>query len=257
MKPGTSAVKTALVTGGAKGIGRGVALTLAAAGFDVVISYRGSKKEAAETVEALRALGGRAAMLQADVTVPEEAERLVQGAHTQFLEQGGSGPGSSGPSGGGLGVLVNNVGNYVHKPLPELELAEWHEMFDSNLHSTYYTCRAALPIMRSAGYGRIVNIGYAGAQHLLARPGILPYAIAKAGVIALTVAIAKAEAGTGVSANVVSPGVIETSVSKPLREIPAGRLGTVQELSAEVLHFVQASDYLTGQITEVAGGWNL
>ena len=247
MTPGTSAVKTALVTGGAKGIGRGIALTLAAAGFDVVISYRGSRQEAAETVEALRALGGRAAILQADVTVPEEAEKLVHGAHTQFLEQGG----------GGLGVLVNNVGNYVHKPLPELELAEWHEMFDSNLHATYYTCRAALPIMRAARYGRIVNIGYAGAQHLLARPGILPYAIAKAGVIALTVAIAKAEAGTGVSANVVSPGVIETSVSKPLREIPAGRLGTVQELSAEVLHFVQASDYLTGQITEVAGGWNL
>ncbi|WP_456829595.1 SDR family NAD(P)-dependent oxidoreductase [Deinococcus sp. UYEF24] len=245
------------MTGGAKGIGRGIALTLAAAGFDVVISYRGSKKEAAETVDALRALGGRADMLQADVTVPEEAERLVQGAHTQFLKQDGSVPGGGGPSGGGLGVLVNNVGNYVHKPLEELELAEWHEMFDSNLHSTYYTCRAALPIMRSAGYGRIVNIGYAGAQHLLARPGILPYAIAKAGVIALTVAIAKAEAGTGVSANVVSPGVIETSVSKPLREIPAGRLGTVAELSAEVLHFVQASDYLTGQIAEVAGGWNL
>ncbi|WP_407571235.1 bifunctional dihydropteridine reductase/dihydrofolate reductase TmpR [Deinococcus altitudinis] len=247
MTPKPSAVRTALVTGGAKGIGRGIALTLAAAGFDVVISYRGSKQEATETVEALRALGGRAAMLRADVTVPEEAERLVQGAHALFLSQGGA----------GLGVLVNNVGNYVHKPLAELQLAEWHEMFDSNLHATYYTCRAALPIMRAAGYGRIVNIGYAGAQHLLARPGILPYAIAKAGVIALTAAIAKTEAGTGISANVVSPGVIETSVSKPLREIPAGRLGTVQELSAEVLHFVQASDYLTGQIAEVAGGWNL
>jgi 3-oxoacyl-[acyl-carrier protein] reductase len=238
--------RTALVTGGAKGIGRGIALTLAAAGFDVVISYRASREEAAETVEALRTLGGRAAMLQADVTVPEEAKKLVQAAHAQFQAQGS-----------GLGVLVNNVGNYVHKPLEELALTEWHEMFDSNLHSAYYTCLAALPIMRSAHYGRIVNIGYAGAQHLLARPGILPYAIAKAGVIALTVAIAKAEAGTGISANVVSPGVIETSVSKPLREIPAGRLGTVQELADEVLHFVQASDYVTGQITEVAGGWNL
>ena len=241
------ATKTALVTGAARGIGRGIALTLAASGFIVVIQYRSSEADARETVRMLEALGGRAAMLKADVTVPEEAAGLVQAAHERFLAAGG----------GGLGVLVNNVGNYVHKPLAELQLAEWHEMFDSNLHATYYTCRAALPIMRAAGYGRIVNIGYAGAQHLLSRPGILPYAIAKAGVIALTTAIAKTEAGSGVSANVVSPGIIETSVSQPVREIPAGRLGTVQELCAEVLHFVQASDYVTGQITEVAGGWNL
>ena len=116
----------------------------------------------------------------------------------------------------GLGVLVNNVGNYVRKPLLELDVSEWHEMFDSNLHSVFYTCRAALPILRAAGYGRIVNIGYAGAQHLLARPGIVPYVIAKSGVIAPDpVAIAKSEAGSGISANVVSPGVIETSVSQP------------------------------------------
>ncbi|WP_424951885.1 bifunctional dihydropteridine reductase/dihydrofolate reductase TmpR [Deinococcus sp.] len=238
--------RTALVTGAARGIGRGIALSLAAAGFDVVIQYRGSRDAAAETVQMIGALGARAAMFQADLRVPAEAEALVQAAHRQFL-----------PEGGGLGVLVNNVGNYVHRPLSELELSEWHEMFDSNLHSTFYTCRAALPIMRPLGHGRIVNIGYAGAQHLLARPGILPYAIAKAGVIALTVAIAKSEAGSGISANVVSPGVIETSVSQPLREIPARRPGTVQELAAEVLHFVQASDYVTGQVTEVAGGWNL
>jgi len=247
VKAGGAKGKTALVTGAARGIGRGVALTLAGAGFDVAISYLGSKDDAAETVGMIEALGARAAMVRADLTVPEEAARLVETAHRQFLEQGGS----------GLGVLVNNVGNYIHKPLDDLEIGEWHAMFDSNLHSAFYTCRAALPILRAGGYGRIVNIGYAGAQHLLARPGILPYVIAKSGVIALTVAIAKAEAGTGISANVVSPGIIETSVSQPVREIPAGRLGTVQELAGEVLRFVQASDYVTGQITEVAGGWNL
>lgn len=238
---------TALVTGAARGIGRGIALSLASAGFDVVIQYLSSRQDAAETVRMISEAGGRAAMLQADLTVSEDAAALVEAAHEQFRAQGGA----------GLGVLVNNVGNYVNRPLAELELAQWHEMFDTNLHATYYTCRAALPIMRAAGYGRIVNLGYAGAQHLLARPAILPYAIAKSGVIALTQAIAKTEAGTGISANVVSPGIIETSVSKPLREIPAGRLGTVHELAAEVLHFVQASDYVTGQITEVAGGWNL
>jgi 3-oxoacyl-[acyl-carrier protein] reductase len=248
----TEPKKTALVTGAARGIGRGIALALASAGFDVVIQYRSSQPDAADTVQMLEALGVRAAMLQAEVTDPTQAEALVLAAHGQFL---GS-PVLEAPA-GGLAVLVNNVGNYINKPLKDLEVNEWHEMFGSNLHSAFYTCRAALPIMRSAGYGRIVNLGYAGAQHLLARPAILPYAIAKAGVIALTVAIAKAEAGSGISANVVSPGIIETSVSQPLREIPAGRLGTVAELAAEVLHFVQASDYVTGQITEVAGGWNL
>ncbi|GGR12017.1 bifunctional dihydropteridine reductase/dihydrofolate reductase TmpR [Deinococcus ruber] len=239
--------RTALVTGAARGIGRGIALSLADAGFDVVIQYLSSEADAAETVQMLRAAGVRADMHRADLTKHDEAAALVQAAHRAFLDGGGL----------GLGVLVNNVGNYVSKPLLELDISEWHEMFDSNLHSTFYTCRAALPIMRAGGYGRIVNIGYAGAQHLLARPGIVPYTIAKSGVIALTLAIAKAEAGSGISANVVSPGVIETSVSQPTREIPAGRLGTVAELSAEVLHFVQASDYVTGQIVDVAGGWNL
>ncbi|ULH15135.1 bifunctional dihydropteridine reductase/dihydrofolate reductase TmpR [Deinococcus sp. KNUC1210] len=239
--------RTALVTGAARGIGRGIALSLAGAGFDVVIQYLSSEADAAETVQLLRAAGVWADLHRADLTNPEEAAGLVEAAHRAFLDEGGL----------GLGVLVNNVGNYVRKPLLELEISEWHEMFDSNLHSTFYTCRAALPIMRAGGYGRIVNIGYAGAQHLLARPGIVPYTIAKSGVIALTLAIAKAEAGSGISANVVSPGVIETSVSQPTREIPAGRLGTVAELSAEVLHFVQASDYVTGQVVDVAGGWNL
>ncbi|WP_425147787.1 bifunctional dihydropteridine reductase/dihydrofolate reductase TmpR [Deinococcus sp.] len=244
--------RTALVTGAARGIGRGIALELAGAGFDVLVQYLGSQADAAETVRLAHERGVRADLYRADLTKPDEAAALVQAAHTRFLE--GSEPG---PENLGLGVLVNNVGNYLRKPVLDLDISEWHEMFDSNLHSAFYTCRAAVPIMRTGGYGRIVNIGYAGAQHLLARPGIVPYVIAKSGVIALTVAIAKSEAGSGISANVVSPGIIETSVSQPTRDIPAGRLGTVQELSAEVLHFVQASDYVTGQVTEVAGGWNL
>lgn len=130
-------------------------------------------------------------------------------------------------------------------------------MLDSNFSATFYTCRAAVPLLRAGGWGRIVNFGYAGAQHLLGRSGIVPYAVAKSGVIVLTRAIARTEAGRGISANVVSPGVIETSVSKPLTEIPAGRLGTVEEIADAVLTFVRASDYVTGQVLEVAGAWNL
>ncbi|WP_309572665.1 SDR family oxidoreductase, partial [Deinococcus sp.] len=156
-----------------------------------------------------------------------------------------------------LGVLVNNVGNYVHAPLLDTTDAEWADMLGSNLTSTFATCQEAAGVMRAAGYGRIVNLGYAGARNILARPGIVPYVIAKAGVLHLTRALAVVLAGTGVSVNAVSPGVIETSVSQPLREIPAGRVGTVHELVDAALGFVRASDYLTGQELEVAGGWNL
>lgn len=240
----------ALVTGGARGIGRGVALALASAGYSVAVQYRSSAGDAAETVRLCREAGGQADAFQADLMSAGEAAALVEWAHTRF--------------GLPLGVLVNVVGNYVHRRWDETTLDEWHDMLGSNLNATFYTCRVAVPLMRgSAGndgapaFGRIVNFGYAGAQHLLARPGVVPYAAAKAGVIALTKAIARTEAKSGISANVVSPGVIETSVSQPLTEIPAGRLGTVAEVVSAVMVFVEGSAYLTGQVLEVAGGWNL
>lgn len=237
----------ALVTGSARGIGRGVALALAGAGYSVAVHYRSSADDAAETVRLCREAGVRADAFQADLTSADEAAALVTWAGTHF--------------GLPLGVLVNVVGNYVHRRWDETTLAEWHDMFGSNLDAAFYTCRTAVPLMRgeggTPGFGRIVNFGYAGAQHLLSRPGVVPYAVSKAGVIALTRAIARTEALHGISANVVSPGVIETSVSQPLTEIPAGRLGTVAEVASAVMVFVEGSAYLTGQVLEVAGGWNL
>ena len=234
--------KTALVTGSSDGIGHAIAQALARANFDVVVHYRNSKDRALETVRELEALGVRAVALQADLTRPEEAERLVLEAHQSFE---------------GLGVLVNNVGNYVRKPLLETSLSEWHDVLDSNLSATFYTCRLSIPIMRASGYGRIVNIGFAGAENLLARPNIAPYAIAKTGILILSRSLAKSEAAHGISVNVVAPGVIENSVSKPINEIPAGRLGTLTEVSEAVLYFVRSSEYITGQVLEVAGGFNL
>jgi 3-oxoacyl-[acyl-carrier protein] reductase len=237
-------IGTALVTGAARGIGRALALALAADGFNVAVHYRGSEQDAQETARLCELEGVQAVILQADLTQPQQARELVQRAHDAL-------PGSP------LAVLVNNVGNYVHKPLLDTSDAEWADMLGSNLTATFATCQAAAPLLRESGYGRIVNLGYAGASNMVARPGIVPYVIAKAGVLHLSRALAVVLAGSGVSVNVVSPGVIETSISQPLREIPAGRPGTVAELVDAALYFVRASDYITGQELEVAGGWNL
>jgi len=233
----------ALVTGSATGIGRGIALALAQEGYDVAVHYRRSAAEAEATRAEIEALGVRAVTLQADVTDRDAAAAVVEVAHEQL---------------GSLAVLVNNVGNYVYRPLEELSFEEWDDIFATNLDATFATCRAAVPLMRRAGGGRIVNLGYAGAQNLVARPNLTAYAIAKTGVVLLTKAIARAEAANGITANVVAPGVIENSATKPLGEIPAGREGRIEEVASAVLYFTSAdAAYVTGQVLEVAGGWNL
>jgi 3-oxoacyl-[acyl-carrier protein] reductase len=236
-------LSTALVTGSADGIGRGIALALAREGFDVAVHYLRSSRKAEETRAEAEALGVRAITAQADLTDLEAAAALVGEAHERL---------------GGLTVLVNNVGNYVHTPLDELTVDEWKDVLATNLDATFATCRAAMPLLRGSGNGRIVNLGYAGAQSLLARPNLVAYAIAKTGVVLLTKAIARAEAANGITANVVAPGVIESSRTKPLGEIPAGREGTIDEVAAAVVFLVSPeAGYLTGQVLEVAGGWNL
>ena len=235
--------RAALVTGAARGIGRGIALALAAAGHDVAVHYRSSRVEAEAVCAEAAALGVAAVALQADLSDRSAARRLVTDAQARL---------------GRLDVLVNNVGNYVYAPFDELTDAQWDDMLESNLSATFATCQAALPLMRAQGYGRIVNLGYAGAQQLVARPNLVAYAIAKTGVIVLTRSIARAEAAHGITANVVSPGVIENSLTQPTREVPAGRVGLVEEVSRSVVFLAaEQSAYVTGQVVEVAGGWNL
>jgi 3-oxoacyl-[acyl-carrier protein] reductase len=233
----------ALVTGSAKGIGRAIVLALAGEGLDVGVHYRRGEREARAVVAEAEALGVRAVALAADVTVEAEAQRLVDTA-AQAL--------------GGLRVLVNNVGDYHRGPLAELDAGSWHHMFDSNLHATFYTCQRAVPIMRAAGGGRVINLGYSGAELLKARPGIVAYQIAKTGVILYTKSLARSEAAHGITANVVSPGVMENSVTQPMEEIPMGRTGTLEELVGAVRYLLSPpARYVTGVHLEVAGGWNL
>lgn len=230
--------RTALVTGSAKGIGKAILLALAREGFDVAVHYKNSELEAETTRQEAEALGVRSIKLQADVTQPEEAQRLVSAAASEL---------------GGLHVLVNNVGDYLKTPIEKCSPQEWQRMLDSNLNATFYVTQAAIPHMVRAGWGRVVNIGFAGAQNLLARPGITAYVIAKTGVILYSKALAKQLARQGITVNVVSPGIAENSISKPIEEIPMGRLADLEELARAVLFFVREG-YVTGQVIEVSGG---
>lgn len=242
-RPGGPVRPVALVTGAARGIGRGIALALAAEGYDVAVHYRSSRAEAEAVCDEARALGARAQAFAADLADRPAARALVREAHAAL---------------GRLDVLVNNVGNYVFLPFDELSDEQWDDMLDSNLGAVFATCQAALPLMRAQGGGRIVNLGFAGAGNLVARPNVVAYVAAKTGVLLLSRSLAKAEAGNGITVNVVAPGVIENSVGQPKHEIPAGRLGLVQEVSNSVVFLVSpAADYVTGQVIEVAGGWNL
>ena len=233
----------ALVTGSAKGIGKALVLALAEDGYDVVVHYCSSQKAAEKVAEEARAKGVKAITLQADVSLSGEATRLIQHSHSKL---------------DGLDVLINNVGNYYTKPLADFPLKEWHDAFNSNLHSTFYSCQAALPLMRTNKYGRIINIGFAGAERMAVRPNDTAYTIAKAGVIIYSKALAKVEAKHNITVNVISPGVIENSILKPINAIPMKRLGSFGEIVGAMRYFLSAeASYITGVALEVAGGWNL
>lgn len=233
----------ALVTGANRGVGRALALELASLGFSVVVNYRSQQEEAERVAAEAAALGVTAHAVQADVTNQQQAAELVRAAHELT---------------GGLQVLINNVGNYHYGPLAELTADLWHSMLDSNLNSVFYTCQAAAPLLSARGWGRIINLGFAGAELVKARPAIAPYAIAKTGVIAYSKALAKTLAADGVTVNVLSPGVLENSDTIPLSSLPAGRTGTLDELAAAARFLLSdEARYITGVNLDVAGGWNL
>lgn len=233
----------ALVTGSAKGIGRAILLALATDGYDVAVHCRTSVDEAEAVASEAATAGVRSVVLRADVTVESEARGLVTDTVAAL---------------GSIDLLVNNVGNYHHGPMDELDSTVWHQILASNLHATFYTCQEAVPHMRRQGGGSIVNIGYAGAEQVKARPGIVAYNIGKTGVILYSKALARSEAGRGITVNVVSPGVLENSVTKPVEEIPMGRVGRLDEVVGAVRYLASpVARYVTGVTIEVAGGWNV
>jgi len=230
--------KTALVTGGSRGIGRAIALELGAAGASVVVGYRGGQTEA----EAIAAeIGGRA--VQADVSDPEAARALVEDA-------------------GELDILVNNAGITRDGLLARMPDEDWRDVIETNLSAMFYTCRAAArPMMKRRG-GSIVNVSSIVGVH--GNPGQTNYAAAKAGIIGFTKSLARELGSRGVRANVVAPGYVTTQLTDVLPDAakdgmlgatPLGRLGDPEDV-ARAVRFLCSDDasFITGEVLLVDGG---
>ncbi|NES78208.1 MULTISPECIES: bifunctional dihydropteridine reductase/dihydrofolate reductase TmpR [Okeania] len=238
-------LKKALVTGSAVGIGRAIALDLASKGFDVAFHYNRSADAANQASQEAANYGVKSIALQADVTKPEQAKSLVDNSAKQL---------------GGLSVVVNNVGNYLRKPISKTSIKEWQEVINSNLNATFYITQAALPYLRAANGARIVNFACAHAQNVVARRTNTAYIIAKTGIIIYTKSLAQELIKDKITVNVVSPGIAENSfdLEEMIPKLPAKRPATLPEINHAVWFFINPnSDYITGQVLEVSGGWNL
>lgn len=234
--------KVALVTGGSRGIGAAAALALAKAGANVAVNYRCRNEEAEKVCSAIRASGGHAISLAADVSKSAAVAEMITRVQAEL---------------GPVGILINNAGIARPQPIDQISEADWDELIDVNLKSAFLVTQAVLPEMRRARWGRIINLSSVAAQF----GGVVGphYAASKAGMIGLTHSYANLLAKEGITVNAIAPALIETEmVTSNLRAqpelIPLGRFGEVREV-AEVVMMLATNGYITGQTINVNGGW--
>jgi len=257
MESGTGkplAGRTALVTGSARGLGRMTALRLAEHGCAVAVNYVRSESDAAELVELLRAMGVRAAAVQADVADPAAPKRLVEEAEREL--------------GAGIDILVNNAGPFVRerRRFADGPEEEAEAMMQGNLLGPMRLDRLVIPGMRERGWGRIVHFGFGRAGEARGWPHRAAYAAAKVGLVSLTKTLAVEEAAFGITVNMVCPGDIRGDhKEKRIEDVrglvdpesPGRRPGAGEDV-ARVVAFLcdPASDYVTGNVIEVSGGFD-
>ncbi len=239
--------KTAVVTGGSRGIGRAIALRLAAQGADVCISYKGNAAAADAAVTEMTAMGRTAFAVQADVALMEAASGLIDAALAR-LER--------------IDILVNNAGITRDDLIMRMKPEDWNDVIDTNLSGTFWTIKAATRPMLKARSGRIVNITSVSGQ--AGQMGQANYSSAKAGLIGLTKATARELASRGITCNAVAPGFVLTELTQDLdpklldaikAQTPLARFGTPEEI-ANAVAFLASDEaaYITGQVLAVDGG---
>ena len=233
--------KAALVTGGARRIGRAIALGLAEAGAHVAITYLASREEALATVAELEALGVRASCHRLDLGDAEGIAGVVDEITQRY---------------GRLDVLVNSAGRFESVDLEQMSVAQWDAMFAANARGPFFMAQACYPYLKKAG-GRIVNVGSLGGK--VAWPTHGHYCASKAALHMLTEVMAKAW-GPEVAVNCVAPGMIEMegeSFPGFMAKTPLGRNGAAEDVAAAVIYFAAAAGFVTGQVLVVDGGLGL
>ena len=233
--------RVVLVTGGAKGLGRAFVLAAADAGASVAVNYHSSDAAAAATAEEAEARGASEAMVvQGDVTDPDAVDELFGEAERGL---------------GAVDSLINNVGDFAPKHWADIPFDEWRRVVETNFYGTYLCSKRALPEMRDAGFGRIVNVGYSGAEKGLVHPKNFPYFVAKAGVLMFTRMLAADTQDDGVTVNAVSPYVVENSDVFP-EDLPRGRPASFADLTDVALFLLDANaGYVSGANVTVDGGF--
>lgn len=239
--------KTALVTGASRGIGQAIAFTLAAHGYDLAVCCSSNPGQLLPVQQAASAAGVRCLPFQADVSKSQDCVRMFEAIEKSL---------------GGVDLLVNNAGISKIGLLQDMPFEEWERLISVNLSSVFYCCKLAIPGMVRKKQGTIINIssvwGVCGASCEAA------YSASKGGVNALTMALAKELAPSGIQVNAIACGAIDTDMNRflepeerdaLLEEIPAGRMGTPEEAAQLVLQLAQSPSYLTGQIIRLDGGW--
>jgi NAD(P)-dependent dehydrogenase (short-subunit alcohol dehydrogenase family) len=242
--------RNALITGASRGLGKAMALALAAAGARIALVSRNEAK-LKEVADEIRAAGGNAEVFVTDVADEGEVERLRSAVAEKF-----------GPA---LHILINNAGINIRKPITDFTLTEWRSILDTNLTSVFLLCRAFVPQMKGHGFGRIINM--TSMMSHISLPGRTAYSASKSALLGFNRALALELAADNITVNGISPGVCDTEINAPLMQnpelrnqflakIPVGRFGTPEEIAKLAVYLCsEDSGFITGTDIVIDGGW--